>query len=144
MRKFEMETDKKSILWETYKKMFNGAYGGTRKYMLENKEFLQEIVADHAYENAGEQIIEYTHAMQSSDLLRHIFDTLSRKEAEKYLACIEGFDSFEAADYFVKRIIDDSELLNSNKVYNNTHDKLINPGLKAKYTRARKKLLPTA
>ncbi len=82
MHKFEMEADKKSILWETYKKMFNGTYQGTRKYMLENKEFLKEIV-------------------------------------------------------------DDSELLVSDRIYSNTHDKLINPGLKARYTKARKKLLST-
>lgn len=142
MRKFEMEADKKSILWETYKKMFNGTYNGTRKYMLENREFLKEIVDDHAYEKAGEQIFEYTHTMQSADLLQYVFDTLPQDEKEKYFACIEGFDSFEAADYFVKRIIEDNELLNSDKVYNNTHDKLINPGLKAKFTKARKKYLP--
>lgn len=141
--KFEVETDKKSVLWKTYKKMFNGTgYGGTQKYMIKNKEFMKELVDDRAYENSGEQIIAYVHVLQSMNLLQYIFDTLSHKEAEQYFACIEGFDSFEAADYFVKRIIDESELLNSDKVYNNTHDKLINPGLKAKYTKARNKLLP--
>lgn len=145
MRKFEMEADKKSILWETYKRMFNGTHNkSTRAYMIKNKEFLKELVDDHAYENAEDQIIEYTHAMQSTDLLQYIFDTLPQKEAEKYFACIEGFDSFEAADYFVKRIVDDSVLLISDSVYNNTHDKLINPGLKARYTKARKKLLPSS
>ncbi|MBD5507433.1 MAG: hypothetical protein HDR05_05165 [Lachnospiraceae bacterium] len=139
MRKFEMEEDKKSILWETYKRMFNGTFNGTRKYMLENKEFLKELVDDHAYEKAGDQITEYIYVMQSMDLLRYVFDTLSEDEAGKYFAHIEGFDSFEAADYFVKRIIDNGELLDDDKIYNNTHDKLINPGLKAKYTRARNK-----
>ena len=140
-----MEADKKSILWETYKRMFNGTHNkGTRAYMIKNKEFLKELVDDHAYENAEDQIIEYAHAMQSTDLLQYIFDTLPQKEAEKYFACIEGFDSFEAADYFVKRIVDDSELLISDSVYNNTHDKLINAGLKARYTKARKKSLPSS
>ena len=144
MHKFEMEADKKIELWETYKKMFNGTHNtNTRTYMIKNKEFLKELVDDHAYESAGDQVIEYAHAMQSVDLLQHIFDTLPQKEAEEYFACIVGFDSFEAADCFVKRIIEDSELLISDRIYNNAHDKLINPGLKARYTKARKKLLPS-
>ncbi|MCM1416119.1 MAG: hypothetical protein NC430_09370 [bacterium] len=139
--KFEMETDKKSVLWETYKKMFNGTgYSGTRKYMIENKEFLKELIDDYAYKNSGEQIIAYVHVFQSVNLLQYIFDTLPHKEAEEYFACIEGFDSFESADYFVKRIINERELLNSDKVYDNAHDKLIDSGLKAKYTKARNKL----
>ncbi len=142
MRKFEIETDKKSVLWETYKKMFNGLYPKTRKYMLENKEFLKEIVEDCAYEKAGTQINEYTHVMQTQGLLRYVFDTLPQEKLVTYLSSIEGFDSYDAAGYFVKRIIEDSGLLNSEQVYNNTHDKLIDPVLKSRYTRARNKLVP--
>lgn len=138
--KFEIEVDKKNILWKTYKNMFNGTgYKTTQQFMLKNKEFLKLLVDDHAYEETETQIMVYAYALQTIELLQFVFDNLSISELQKYLSCIEGFISYDAANFFVKKIFDDKMLLNSDVVYNNVHDKLVNSGLKAKYTKARKK-----
>ena len=54
-----------------------------------------------------------------------------------YLSNIHGFADYEAASAFITIVEKHAYILASDEVYNNTHDKLLNPALKGKYTKKR-------
>lgn len=142
MEKFEIEEDKKDVLWQTYKNIFNDSnYDRTKKYMLKNDEFLMMLLNDKAYLESGEQLMLYTAAMQNVELIKYVVSLSKGDVICTYFSKIKGFQSYESAKYYVEVIVENSELLENDAVYANTHDKLIDPGLKAKYTKARNKLL---
>lgn len=138
--KFEIEEDKKEILWDTYVYMFNStSYDRTRNKMKQNDIFMNELISKQTYKLENAQIMNYTNARQDKEILEYIFIHLNDKELVKYLSAIKGFDSYEAAKCFVDKIIEIPSLLGDDNIYENTYDKLINGPLKGKYTKARKK-----
>lgn len=142
MGKFEIEENRKEILWQTYKNMFNSSrHNRTRGYMLKNDAFVRLLIKNQAYKESGEQLTVYSAARQSIELMEYVISSLEEDEQCDYFSEINGFDSYESAKFYVEVVIKNKALLESKAVYTNTHDKLIDPGLKAKYTKARKKLL---
>ena len=142
MDKFEIEEDRKEVLWKTYKDMFNNpGYTRTKKYMLKNESFLNLLVKDNAYLESENQLMAYSAANQTETLIKYVVKSFDENDLCTYFSKIIGFDSYESAKYYVEMIIRNNTLLKDNSVYMNTHDKLIDPGLKAKYTKARNKLL---
>ena len=142
MKKFEIEENRKSILWKTYKEMFNDRkYARTIGYMVENEQFLELLVQDRAYLESGDQLVEYSAAKQNEELIKYVLDSLGEDELCTYFSKINGFVSYEAAKCFVETVISNDILLANEPVYVNTYEKLIDPGLKAKYTKARNRLL---
>lgn len=142
MRKFEIEENRQGILWKTYKEMFNNQhYTRTRRYMVKNEHFLELLVQDRAYLEAGDQLVEYSVAKQNEELIQYVFDSLGEDQLCTYFSKINGFASYEAAKCYVEKVISNDILLENEPAYINTYEKLIDPGLKAKYTKARNKLL---
>lgn len=142
MGKFEIEENRKEILWQTYKNMFNSSkHIRTRGYMVKNNTFMRMLIKDQAYKESGDQLMAYSAARQSKELIEYVISSLRDDEQCDYFSEINGFDSYEAAKFYMEIVIKNEALLESKAVYANTHDKLIDPGLKAKYTKARKKLL---
>ena len=60
-------------------------------------------------------------------------------ERAAYLTTIKGFKDKPAATAFVVGVEANVDLLRSDELYSNTHEKLLDGYLKAKYTRARTK-----
>ena len=60
--------------------------------------------------------------------------------AEQYFQKVVGFADYDAAKCFVDQSAGVIQVLKSEEVYQNTHEKLIDPQLKRKYTNNRKKL----
>lgn len=142
MKKFEIEEDRKNILWTTYKEMFHSPqYGRTTKYMVHNERFLELLLQEKAYLDAGNQLVEYSAAKQNAELINYVVSTMDEDDLCSYFSKIKGFNSHEAAQCYVDIVVKNNILLGNEDVYINTYDKLIDPGLKAKYTRARNKFL---
>jgi hypothetical protein len=141
MEKFEIEDERKEVLWSVYVKMFHSPYRErTQNYMKENKEFLNQLIEQSAYEKAGDMFKNYAAAMQTKALIMYAFEILKDDLLSQYLTSIEGFKNYEAAHFFVEMVIQRTNVLASSAVYKNCHEKLIDAGLKGWYTKARKKL----
>lgn len=142
MKKFEIEEGRKDILWEIYKEMFNDKkYSRTMWYMVKNERFLELLIQDKAYLEAGDQLVEYSAAKQNEELIKYVLDSLDEDELCTYFSKINGFASYNAAKCYVEIVISNDMLLANEPMYINTYEKLIDPGLKSKYTKARNKLL---
>jgi hypothetical protein len=141
MEKFEIEDQRKEVLWSVYVKMFHSpSQERTQNYMKENKEFLNELIEKSAYENAGDMFKNYAAAMQTKELIAYAFEILKDDLLSEYLTSVDGFKNYEAAHCFVGMVIQRTNVLASSAVYKNCHEKLIDAGLKGWYTKARKKL----
>ena len=110
-------------------------------YMKKNQEFLRQLIDEAAYVDSGEQLMNYSGARQRKELMEYVVRTMEKEELCEYFSKINGFESREAAKSFVEIVLKNSALLKDESVYTNTHEKLVDPGLKARYTKARKKLL---
>ncbi len=137
-KRFEIEQDKIDILWKIYVNTFHNADRKlTQRIMRTNTNFVNELILQKEYVNAGEQIINYAYGMQTKELLEYVFDNLIESVITEYLSQTKGFADREAAHFFVQRVVSDSELLLSDSVYANCYEHLIDTGLKSWYTRKR-------
>ena len=137
---FEVEEEKKSILWTTYVKMFH--WNNEKKIinkMRENELFMQNLVENKEYENAENVIDRYSSALQTKDLLLYLFETLTEKQMVAYFSEIKGFLDYDASHCFIEKIQEHKAVVASDEVYKNCHGKMINPGLEGWYTKIYKK-----
>lgn len=139
-RKFEVEENRKNILWNTYKKIFvDGVYKTTIGYMIENVNFIKQLFQENVYlEVEKEQLLAFNKILQTKDIIKYIFDK-DEETIIEYFSNAIGFVDKNAASTFVDEIEKKNKLLISSKIYNNIHDKLVDPVLKGKYTRCQKK-----
>lgn len=143
LQKFEIENEKASILWPIYIRILKteGKYNNTIEKMSENTDFLNQIIARKDYLNLPEENrLIFAKVFQTAESLA---DVLSYGEefAATYYSSIAGFASKSAAEYFVKVLVENPELLRNQEIYDHTYDKLVNSPLKARYTRERNKIL---
>ncbi len=140
-RKFTIEEKRKEILWQTYVDIYvNNLYNNTCKHMQNNVRFVKELEEKKCYVGVTDNIKCFSSIYQTINLLEYVFGLADFEIKENYFSVIAGFDSKDAAEYFVSQIVLVPELLMSESIYGNTHDKLIDGVLKGKYTKARKKM----
>ena len=137
--KFEMEEDKLDVLADTYIYVYNqSVLNNTRKYMAKNEQFGAWLQKKEAYVDLGDKITRYANVKQSVKLLQYIFKCLEDEKLTVYLSSIVGFDGYDSARFFVKTIVEQKYLLSQTEIYNNCHEKLVDPGLKGWYTKSYK------
>lgn len=135
------EEERKSNLWDTYVSIFlSNQYENVRKKMSQNKEFLEALIAQESFVGVTEKINRFVYGNQSTKLLEYVFQLAGWNGLEEYLSTIHGFDSRESAEYFVNQVTSNKILLGSSSIYDNTHSKLVDSGLKQRYTKARNKI----
>lgn len=138
---FEIEEDKKSILWAGYIDIFKMEieHEEIKSKMAENKDFLHVIMMSKSYiELPKNSRIKLAAIYQDADCLDDVI-LYGNEFAELYYSKIAGFESKHAAERFVEIISENNILLKSQSIYDNTYQLLIDPALKSKYTRMRNK-----
>lgn len=135
------EGERKSVLWNVYIEIFKkGYYSNTVGYMAANKEFLCELANEKVYQQAEDDSALYFASIpQKEDYILSAFNR-GPSFAEQYFQKVVGFADYEAAKCFVDQASGVIQVLKSDAVYQNTHEKLVDPQLKRKYTNNRKKL----
>ena len=140
---FIVEEDTSEELWASYIDILKNAdsYKCTKSAMAQNMDFLDKVSVRGDYIDFPESSrIFFTKLLQDQKNIKNIL-TYDADFIEKYFSQIEGFYDRDSAELFVEKITSSDELIKSQSVYDNTHSKLIDPGLKAKYTRLRNKVL---
>ncbi|MBE6915999.1 MAG: hypothetical protein E7471_05125 [Ruminococcaceae bacterium] len=142
-KKFELHKEKSEELWTAYIEIFAEPtkYSNTRGYMKQNKEFLELIVTRSGYIGFPTTALESLSAVaQSENLINHIF-AQGKEFVLKYFAEMNGgFINYDAAKAFINNIAlaENRDVLGNDAVRENIYDKLVDPGLKTKYTKLRK------
>ena len=140
-KRFILDTsDKLECLWDTYMQIFTGAnYRSIKEYMQKNHHFLRVIMNNKSY---------VTFSVEHRNILAGILqdaysieEAINRGEsfAISYYQKIAGFVDANADKMFLSIIANRTNLLRSNAIYNNCHDKLTSSAAKSQYTRLRKK-----
>lgn len=149
-KNFTMEEgDRTEILWDTYLDVFkkacaygvrNSGWKNIEQHMMENEKFLYTIMSKNEYQSFDNQCrMMLIGILQSSESILEASERGSQFAHEYYLA-IKGFQDREAAASFVEVVSKNVVLLSSDKLYNHTHDLLVDGVLKAKYTNRRKRI----
>lgn len=141
LRRFEPEDGEHGkILWPVYLRMFQQpGYKNTSEYMAENTAFIERLMSERMYEGTcQEKLALFAKVLQSEACIEFILG-LDTETALAYLTTIKGFKDKAAATAFVVGVEANVDLLRSDELYSNTHEKLFDGYLKAKYTRARTK-----
>lgn len=141
LRRFEPEDGEHGkILWPVYLRMFQQpGYKNTSEYMAENTAFIERLMSERMYEGTcQEKLALFAKVLQSEACIEFILG-LDTETALAYLTTIKGFKDKPAATAFVVGVEANVDLLRSDELYSNTHEKLLDGYLKAKYTRARTK-----
>ena len=135
------EGSRKSALWNVYIDIFkNGKYSNTVGYMAANKEFLCKLADEKVYQQVGnDNALHFASIPQKGEYILSAFNR-GPSFAEQYFKKVVGFADYEAAKCFVDQAAGVIQVLKSEAVYQNTHEKLVDPQLKRKYTNNRKKL----
>ena len=139
--RFDMDKgDRFNLLWQEYISIFVAdGYNTTRGYMSQNLEFLSEIMDRKAYIGMPfKRRIELYKLLQDADCLEDL-TSYAPTEMLEYLCKINGFKDEMAATTFVNMVERYPTLLKSDKLYEHTHEKLVSPQLKRRYTKLRKK-----
>jgi len=136
---FEIEVERLDVLWPIYEKLFKvERFPFLCEHMAKNRRFLDMLMHKKAYEGmAEERLISFSVLLQSKDILEYIVNSTSI--ALKYLEQIKGFENKDAAAFFVDTVENRADLLKSDAMYKNGHEKLLDGLLKRRYTLARKK-----
>ena len=133
-----------SPLWDTYITLYNHSKGQIFTYMSNNHDFILSMMKKELYKRVSDEMhrLSFASILQTPDCIHDIFENnYSSSFTEQYLSTIKGFDSHESASVFIEHIIQHEEMLKSNSIYDNTYEKLLDPKLKEKYTKKRKRLL---
>ncbi len=139
-RRFDIEEENRDVLWQTYVKIFSGAaYQVTRKYMVQNTEFVRLVMESKSYQGFDEENrMQLVGVYQDRECLEDVLE-YGDEFALEYYSSIAGFVDEEAATTFVSIVEANDALLDSDELYVKTHGMLVNGRLKARYTNARKR-----
>lgn len=139
---FTMETGERgAILWPVYLQMFqDSGWKRTRGYMVKNSEFIARVMHEKAYLNMDEEaMMQMCGVLQDQECLQAVLNNYGADFALKYYLKIAGFQDRPSAETFLELVKKTPVLLESEALYEHTHDMLVDGILKAKYTRMRKK-----
>lgn len=139
---FTMETGERgTVLWPIYLQIFQDpGRKRTRGYMAKNSAFVARIMSERAYANLDEEaMMQMCGVLQDQTCLQAVLDNYGADFALKYYSGIVGFQDRSSAETFLELVKKTPILLESEALYNHTHDKLVDGTLKAKYTKMRKK-----
>ena len=138
---FVIEEDKIDVLWKVYKNLMKSeGFSNTRKIMSDNKEFMDKLIDEKIYVGLpDENRLCFSKTLQTVDMLEDLSNYESAFQ-EDYLSNIIGFKDKDAASEFLSILENNESLMASQSIYDNTYDKLIDSGLKYRYTRKRNKL----
>ena len=130
-----------NLLWSTYVAIFcsETEYDETKRYMADNKEFLQRVLNEKAYISLPPK--RRMHLCSINQDAECLLDILNYDSgfALDYLLNIAGFQDEEAASAFMDIIKEMPALLDSKELYDYIYPKLPTSQLKAKFTRLRRK-----
>ena len=132
--------DRLEILWPVYIEVLGKTnFASIHHYMVNNHSFLSMIIKRKAYDEFTEEMMMYlTPLYQDSDSLKKALE-YGVKFAIKFFSAIEGFVDYNAANTFIDIVEKNAQILASDEVYENVYEKLVNPPLKSRYTKLRKK-----
>jgi hypothetical protein len=137
-KKFIIEEDKLDVLWNVYKDfMKSTGYLSTREIMTKNNDFMRRLVDEKVYIGLPKaNLIHFAKIPQTVDMLESLL-LYDNDFQEEYLSVIVGFADKETASRFLSIIENNESLMISQSIYDNTYEKLIDSGLKYRYTRKR-------
>jgi len=142
----EFEYERAPEYWKHYIKLLLGNNKDIADIMSENDEFISDTIIQNLFENdrarEEEKRIRFVNGRQTVESLKDIYNNYEIAFIKKYYSMMKGFADRDAAVFFVETITNDTELLESEEIYGNTYDKLVDVALKRKYTRKKKSLLP--
>ena len=138
--RFDIDEAQKDVLWPYYIKIFaSDSFPTTRKYMVQNHEFLRMVMKNKEYVGFSEENrLQLKGIYQDKDSILNVME-YGVDFALQYYSSMAGFEDLEAATAFVTIVENTPKLIASKELYNNTHGKLINGILKARYTNIRKR-----
>lgn len=136
---FEIEHDKKDVLWPSYLFILGSEYyGSVKEAIAQNHDFLKQAMAEKAYKGMREENRKYfAKVYQDADCLADAVE-YGEDFLRDYLSRIAGFQNEAAAKEFFEILEFAPALTASDAIYENVHPKLVSPVLKGKYTRMRK------
>ena len=140
-KQFKMDYGEKfEILWPVYVDIFSkNHFTNTCTYMAKNHDFLRLVIKRKAYEGLSEDVrLKLAKVYQDSNSIKNVIE-YGTTFAINYFSAITGFVDTDAARTFIEIVEKHSPILASDKVYDNTYEKLLNGPLKARYTISRKR-----
>ena len=140
---FTFEEDKLEILETDYFEIFTMKTGlsKTIEYMKKSS-IVDYFINRNSYATIEDTDIFIRFAngkSQSSKILNYIINTFDCDFCIEYFSCLMGFVDRTAAETYVSIMENNPLLAKSEKVFNNTHDKLVGGDLKFRYTIARRR-----
>ncbi|MDD4496320.1 MAG: hypothetical protein PHV32_18605 [Eubacteriales bacterium] len=139
-RQFIIDHENLNVLWDTYVTIISSSgYGSIKLAMSENIEFLNLLAKKELYIGMPNENRKYFSKIRQSVMLLDNLTTYEMPFIIEYLREIDGFDSKEAAKKFIVIASENIEIARDSAVYSNVHEKLVDSGLKGRYTRLYKK-----
>lgn len=133
---FELENDKIDILWNSYIDVYNKSKEEIYIYMSSNQEFLKKIIEQKSYVDlSDEKLLTLSSVYQTNEILDYISKNKDEIFITNYLRQIAGFENKDAAILVLDVISNNEKLVLDEEIHNNINDKLIDRGLKGRYTK---------
>ena len=131
--------DRLEILWPIYVYIFgNSNFNRTRGHMSRNTYFLNELMQRKSFVSMQEESRKIlSRVKQNAESIRDVM-TYGNAFAIEYFSSMAGFVDRDAAVAFLDVVEGSPQLLAADSIYDNVHDKLVDPRLKARYTRRKK------
>lgn len=138
LREKIFDFNKDANLLDEYVPIINTkGFDRVRPIMIQNNHFVAWLCTKCMLADISDECyMDFKNLLQNSALLKRGFDIDNSSDLIDYFSSILGFADYDSAKYFVKMVTNGNYLvlLQNETVYNNIHEKLINPALKRKYT----------
>lgn len=138
LREKIFDFNKDANLLDEYVPIINTkGFDRVRPIMIQNNQFVAWLCTKCMLADISDECyMDFKNLLQNSALLKRGFDIDNSSDLIDYFSSILGFADYDSAKYFVKMVTNGNYLvlLQNETVYNNIHEKLINPALKRKYT----------
>lgn len=136
---FELEKDKLDVLLPVYEEILlsdKTSYPKTKKLMAENSEFIIYMAERKVYEGTPEHTrLWFSYCPQSEELLTDLFENYEDAFVITYLSQNLGFKDRPAALRFLRGVKQNEALANSEQVYKQNYDPLVDGVLKSTFTK---------
>ena len=140
---FTFEKDKLEILEPYYFEIFTLKTGLSQIIEhMQKSSIVDYFISQNSYTTIEDTDVFIRFAngkQQSSEILNYIVNTFDDNFCIEYFSRLVGFIDRKAAEMFVSIMENNHLLAKSEKVFNNTHDKLVGGDLKFRYTIARRR-----
>lgn len=140
---FTFEKDKLEILETVYFEIFTAKTGLSKTInCMQKSSIVDYFINRNSYTTIEDTDVFIRFAsgkQQSSEILNYIINTFDDDFCIEYFSCLLGFDDRKAAETYVSIMENNPLLAKSEKVFDNTHDKLVGGDLKFRYTIAKRR-----